>query len=179
MAPRAAWISVQLTTQEADHADDVARRILAGAKRNRWRDARGESFLRNNEVGARGELAAANWWAVPWEPTYTPQGHVPDVGPFDVKTASALAPSYQDRLTITARRLHRDDVYLAVTAWSRTDHVLVGWCTGADVQDHYDVVQPWPNWAPAYHVPYGDLLRLDHLPLEWQAGVIRRRRMRP
>lgn len=156
---------VQLTRQEADHADDVGARIAANARRHGWRDRWSDAnSRRSHQLGARGELAVAKAFGLDWSPSFAPQGTRPDVGPYEVKTASMLATSYDDTLMVPAARCDPDQLFVAVRAWNRLDHDVVGWCCGADVLTYYEPVRPRPTWSLRYYVPYGDLRTLDTLP---------------
>lgn len=158
-------VPVRLTAEEADDCDAVAAQQAHGARRAGRRDAWGvglEQSLHGHRVGARGERAFAKWAGLPWEPSYVPQGTGPDVGPYEIKTASVGANSYRDTLTIPAARLVRARVYVAVRAWTRHDHDLVGWITGAEVQDLWPAQERFGRWE--HVIPYGVLHELEDLP---------------
>lgn len=162
MATYAAMVPVRLTAAEADHCDAVAERQARGARYAGRRDAWGvglDQSLRGHRIGNRGEHAFANWRGVPWVPSFQPQGTAPDVGKYEVKTAS----SHRELLTIPTTRFRRERLYVAVRAWNRYDHDVVGWCTGAFAQDRFPATQqqrgPW-----AHVVPYGVLHPMETLP---------------
>ena len=168
MASYRSMIPVRLTPVEADTADAVAERQARGARRDGRRDAWGVALdrsLHGHRVGNRGELAFSKWSGIPWKPSYVPQGTAPDVGKYEVKTASLLAPSYDDALRIPTYRFRRDRIYVAVRAWSRYDHDVVGWITGAIAQDYYPPADArFPGQRQAHRIPYGDLGELDVMP---------------
>lgn len=165
MARYSAMIRVRLDDDDIAHALAVAAQQTTNVHRRRWRDTYDDaSTARARRIGNLGELAVARAFGLQWHPSYVPQGNEPDVGVYEVKTASMLSTGYDDCLRIPAHRCVPHRYYVAVRQWNDSVHDVVGWCTGQDAHDWYPAVQEYPRRPPVHVIPYGDLRELETLP---------------